>query len=103
MNPQFNERFFALTLKARILDFIALKKEGRVDSFVAYYSQGGVLTGAAVGYDLELPIRLGLYRLAIGMLIAEARDRGQLLNLSAGVGSFKVFRGASPCVEFDAV
>ncbi len=103
LNPQFNERFFSLTLKANILSFRALKKNGQIDSFVAYYSQGGVLTGAAVGYDLGLPIKLGLYRQAIGMLIAEARDRGQLLNLSAGAGSFKLLRGASPCVEFDAV
>jgi hypothetical protein len=103
LNPQFNERFFSLTLKANILTFRALKKNGQINSFVAYYSQGGVLTGAALGYDLEAPIRLGLYRLAMGMLIAEARDRGQLLNLSSGAGSFKVLRGASPCVEFDAV
>lgn len=103
LNPQFNERFFALTLKARILDFIALKKEGRVDSFVAYYSQGGILTGVVVGYDLELPIKLGLYRLAFGTLIAEARNRGELLNMSAGAASFKLLRGATPCVEFDAV
>jgi hypothetical protein len=103
LNPQFNERFFSLTVKANILSFIALKKNGRVDSFVAYHSQGGILTGAVLGYDLELPIKLGLYRLAFATFITEARRRGQLLNMSAGAGSFKVFRGASPCVEFDAV
>ncbi|MGH7806892.1 MAG: GNAT family N-acetyltransferase [Thermodesulfobacteriota bacterium] len=103
LNPQFNERFFSLTLKENIFTFKALKKNGQIDSFVAYYSKGGVMTGAVLGYDIDLPIELGLYRQAFAMLITAASEKGQLLNMSAGAGSFKVYRGASPCIEFDAI
>lgn len=103
LNPQFNEKFFSLTLKENIFTFKALKKKGRIDSFVAYCSKGGVMTGAVLGYDIDLPIELGLYRQAFAMLITAASEKGQLLNMSAGAGSFKVYRGASPYVEFDAI
>lgn len=103
LNPQFNERFFSLTLKASILSCRAMKRNGQIDAFAAYYRQGEVLTGTAVGYDLGLPVKLGLYRLAMGMLIAEARASGQRVNLSAGAGAFKVLRGAWPNVELEAV
>jgi|SRR5581483_6954738 hypothetical protein len=103
LNPQFNERFFSLTHKENIFIFKALKKNARIDAFVSYYSNGGVMTGALVGYDIDLPLELGLYRQTFAILMTEAMNRGQLLNLSGGAGLFKIFRGALSCIEYDAV
>src|SRR5262249_58873840 len=64
---------------------------------------GEVMTGAVLGYAQELSQKLGLYRLAVAMLIAEATARHLQLNLSGGVGQFKMLRGAIPVEEFDAV
>ena len=61
------------------------------------------MTGSLLGYDIDLPPKLGLYRQAFAVLMSEASNRGQLLNLSAGAGLFKVFRGAQPCIEYDAI
>jgi hypothetical protein len=101
LNPQFNQRFFSLVLRENIFTFKALKKKGRIDAFVSYFAQDGVVTGSLVGYDLELPQKLGLYRQAFAILMAAGS--AHLLNLSAGAGLFKIFRSARPCIEYDAV
>lgn len=103
LNPHFNERFFALTLREKTLTYRALERDGRVDGFVAYFADERVMTAALLGYDLTLPRKHGLYRMLIAVLMAEAAAAGLLLNLSGGAGRFKVLRGAVPAEEFDAV
>jgi len=102
-NPQFNEKFFLHMLKQKIFAFQALRKNGRIDAFIGYYLKRGGLTGACLGYDVQLHRELRLFRLAFALAMAEAKKRGVMLHLSAGVGAFKMFRGTMPCIEFDAV
>lgn len=103
LNPHFNEDFFALTLRDRFFEYRALVKDGKMDAFASYFIQNRVMTGCLIGYALGRPRRLGLYRMAMAIFIAEAAERGLLLNLSGGAGSFKKLRGAIPAEEFDAV
>ncbi len=103
LNPQFNPDFFSLTLQERFLTYRALVKDGRVDAFACYFVKDGVMTSSLLGYDLQRPRNLGLYRLAFALLIAEAARRKAWLNMSGGAGSFKMFRGAVPVQECDAV
>jgi len=103
LNPQFNPDFFSMSLEERFLTYRALVKDGRVDAFVCYFVTDGVVTGSLLGYDLQQPRNLGLYRLAFALLIAEAAQRKAWLNMSGGAGSFKMFRGAVPVQEWDAV
>lgn len=103
LNPQFNARFFALTLRDEVLTYRALQRGDRIDAFVAYFVRDGTLTGALIGYDRQLPSRLGLYRMAVAILIGEATARALLLNMSAGAGRFKMLRGGRPVDEFDAI
>jgi hypothetical protein len=95
--------FFHLTLTQKILTFVGLAKDGRIDGFVNYFVQGDRMTGGVLGYDLRIPQKTGLYRMLMAILIAEATQRGLRLNLSAGVGHFKMLRGALPVEEYDAV
>ncbi len=92
-----------MSLLEQFLTYRVLKKKSSIDTFTNYYIRDGVLTGAFVGYDQNLPQKLGLYRQVVTILISEAKKRGLLLNLSAGVGAFKELRGAFPVVEYDAV
>ena len=62
-----------------------------------------LITASLIAYDLQRPQNLGLYRLAFALMITEAAQRKALLNISAGVGNFKMLRGAVPVQEFDAV
>ena len=103
LNPHFTERFFALTLGEGILAYRALRRDGRVDGFIAHFVEDGVVTGVVLGYERSLPQGLGLYRMLFALLTAEAAERELLLNLSAGAGRFKALRGAVPVEEFDAV
>lgn len=103
LNPQFNAKFIALTLKEGVFTYRALAKDGRIDAFVSYFSGDGMMTGAIMGYDRGLSRRLALYRLSVAMLVAEALNQRSLLNLSAGAGEFKENRGGVPVDEYDAV
>lgn len=103
LNPQYNADFFALTLKDGFLTYRAFVEDGRVDAFVSYFVEDGLMTASSLGYDLNRPRSLGLYRRAFALLIAEAAQRKVLLNMSAGAGDFKMFRGAEPVQECDAV
>ncbi len=64
---------------------------------------GNTLLTPAIGYDLGRSRDDGLYRQVLAALMLEARSRNLVLNLSAGVGRFKLHRGARPTLEYDAV
>lgn len=102
-NPQFNEAFFRLALETASLRFIALKKQGRLDAILGYYSRNGVMTTPIFGYDTGLPKETGLYRMLSALLIREAQERKLLLNESSGAAQFKRNRGAEGEVEYTAV
>jgi hypothetical protein len=103
MNAEFSSLFFETVWGNRFFEFQALRKEGRIDAYCAYFELGGLLIGSLIGYDTRLPADLGLYRRATALLMEESRRRGLLMNCSAGAGAFKYHRGARPCVEYDAV
>jgi hypothetical protein len=102
-NPQFSERFFSSSLSSGVLRYHGLLRNGRLDGFVASLPIGDVLWSILLGYDVTLPRELGLYRLLIAILMRDAGDHRQILNLSSGVGPFKALRGGRPVDEFDAV
>src|SRR5262249_14803346 len=103
LNPQLNERFFALTVTERVLTYRALMWNGRIDGFVAFHEGDDAMTGAVLGYDRRLPIEAGLYRMLVALLMVEGAKRKVLINLSAGADRFKVLRGGMPVEEYDAV
>ncbi|MGH7896863.1 MAG: GNAT family N-acetyltransferase [Candidatus Binatia bacterium] len=103
LNPQFNTRFFELTIREEVLSYFALAADGGIDAFMASFVEDDVVTSSLVGYDRELPRDRGLYRLVMAQLIADAAARGLRLNLGSGAASFKRLRGAHPVTEFDAV
>ena len=77
--------------------------QSRLDAFVSFFVEDGLMTAALLGYDLNRPRKLGLYRLAFALLIDEASRRKVLLNMSGGAGDFKMLRGAELVQEYDAV
>ena len=103
LNAQYNREFFSMILEARFMHHRAFIKDGRVDAFISYLLEDGVMTASLLAYDLALPQKLALYRMAFALAIAEAAKRRVLLNLSAGAGEFKMLRGAVPVQEYDAI
>jgi hypothetical protein len=103
LNAEFSPLFFETVWRNRLFEFQALRREGRVDAFAAFFELGGSLTASLIGYDVRLPQDLGLYRRVTALLMEESHRRGLRMNISAGAGAFKHHRGARPCVEYDAV
>ena len=78
-------------------------EDGSAVGFMNFFVDEGTLTGVCIGYDLDRPRKLALYRLVFALLIAEAAKLRLTANLSAGAGEFKMLRGAIPVQEYDAV
>ena len=102
-NTAFNSRFFALALACGLFEFRGFLADGQLDAFAAFFTTDRIMTGSLLGYDLNRPRSLGLYRMAIATFLDQAASRGLRLNLSAGADSFKAFRGGIPVDEYDAV
>lgn len=99
-NPQFNERFFSLALKHRLLHLRAFRKEGKIDAVLGYFVRHHTMTTPIFGYDTRLPSQTGLYRLLSAQLIQESHQSGNLLHQSSGAAEFKRCRGAVPHLEY---
>jgi hypothetical protein len=63
----------------------------------------GVSCTPLLGYDIDAPVSLGLYRLLMLRAFHTCEARRTLFHCSAGAGSFKFNRGALPHTEFAAV
>jgi hypothetical protein len=103
LNPHYNAEFFAMLFNSGLMNHRAFIRDGRVDALTSYIVEDGLMTAVLTCYDLDLPRKLALYRMAFVLMIAEAGERRMLLNLSAGVGEFKMLRGAIAVQEYDAV
>ncbi len=103
LNLQLTPSFFEAAWRNRWFEFQALRRNGRIDAYAAWYELNGLVTAALVGYDTRLPVELGLYRRSMALTSEHARRRGLRLHWSAGAGAFKHHRGAMPSVEYDAV
>ncbi len=102
-NPMFNEHFIKLALHEKILQLVALKKDGRIDAVLGYFYRNGVMTTPLFGYDTALPQELGLYRMLSVVLFNIAKERGLLLHESSGAAQFKRNRGAYSGIEYSAI
>lgn len=103
-NPCFTVDWFRHLHREELARFTALRlRDGGIVGVEACAELHGVLTSPIVGYDLDQPRSLGLYRRLAAIPVLEARRRGLPLNLSAGVGRFKALRGGEPVMEYLAV
>lgn len=103
LNPKFNASFLQLALKEGLLNFKALKKEGRIDGIVGFVVRDGKMYCPYFGYDLSVPQEISLYRMLSTVLMLEARDRKLFFHQSSGASTFKKIRKAKGCIEYSAV
>lgn len=102
-SPQLNLNFIELAVRNKILNVKALKKNGKIDAVMGYFARNGVATSPIFGYDTSLPQDLGLYRIISTLLTLEAKDRGLMVNQSAGASNYKKLRRAESDIEYTAV
>lgn len=104
LNPQYSARFMQRWQAAGLLQLRGFRNgQGELVAVVGMFAQDGVMTAPLVGYDTSLPQALGLYRLLMASVFAEAMASGSVVNLSAGAANFKRLRGGRPAIEYSAV
>lgn len=104
-NPDYTERFLRIGVDTGFLDVVGLRRVGdqMLSGFVGMVHRSGVSATPLLGYDIDAPVELGLYRRLMlhAFRTCEARRTG--FHCSAGAGLFKFNRGAQAHVEFVAV
>ena len=103
LNPNYSEEFVRLALKQNLLQFIALKKEGRIDAVAGFVERDGKMYCPFFGYDSKMPQEIGLYRILSTALMLEAKERKLFFHQSSGASMYKKIRKAKGAVEYTAV
>lgn len=102
-NPDVHADAVRVMLECGGLSGEGFAMHGTLVAIAAFFDAPGVMTTPIIGYDLELPRTLGLYRLLSMIILQRAQARGVLLHASAGADEFKMLRGAVPTLEYIAV
>jgi hypothetical protein len=102
-NPRYSEKWLSHLWEEGLLQYTGLQYGNQWAGVEACGEINGVMVSPIVGYDLRLPKSLALYRRLAALPVLDARERGIVLNLSAGVGKFKRLRGGEPLMEYVAV
>jgi hypothetical protein len=102
-NPDFTNQFFRTVINEGLFEVRYLEQNGEIVAFTAWKPEDDSMLGTLIGYDLDRPREMGLYRMMFAIKLKEALDRKVPYHLSAGAGYFKRLRGAVPTTEYDAV
>lgn len=104
LNPDYSPALLQHWHAERLLELHGRRDgDGQLIAVVGTLRFGSVITSPIVGYDTARPQREGLYRLLAASVLDQARQRRCMVNLSAGVGRFKMQRGGQPVIEYSAV
>lgn len=102
-NPAFTVRFFEQAILEKTYILTGIRYKGRLVGVIGFFKNRDVMATPIVGYDTQLPERLGLYRILTALMLEESISSQVIFHMSAGVGHFKRQRGAFQELETMAV
>ncbi len=104
-NPDYTEHFFRIAVATGWMEIVGLRANGSstLSGFAGMVHREGVSCTPVLGYDIDAPASVGLYRRLVLHAFQTCESRDALFHLSAGAGLFKYNRGAQAHVEFAAV
>lgn len=103
-NPQYQAAFIKAWHRSGLLTIDAVRDgDGLLQGAVGTVCFGNVITSPIVGYNTQLPLQSGLYRILAATVLRQGMEHHCLVNLSAGVAHFKRQRGGQPAIEYSAV
>ncbi len=105
LNPHYTEAFLDIALQSGLLEYYLLMDEndGQVRAVQAVACRNRIVTTPFIGYDLNSPKSMGLYRLMNHQLMQLTIDNNYILNMSSGAAKFKKQRGGLPYFEYHVV
>lgn len=102
--PLFTEKFIGHCHQNKLFNFQGLRDhDGEIIGIVGSFLRNNTLATPLVGYNTQLPLEEGLFRMITALAILEAYDNGYSFNISSGVSQFKRMRGATPYMEYIAL
>lgn len=104
-NPDYTAEFLSVAAATGWLELAGLRPSsgGPLVGFVGMVHRGDQSCTPLLGYDIDAPLSLGLYRLLMLRAFLTCERRRSVFHCSAGAGLFKFNRGARSYVEFAAV
>lgn len=103
-NPMFSEKFIEHLLQNPHFELYGFRnKQGELDAVGGRFSIDNVTSLPIVGYDTNLPAKLGLYRRVLIATNLHALESNLTFNASSGASHFKILRGATPFIEYSAI
>ncbi|WP_342045309.1 hypothetical protein [Bacillus sp. OTU530] len=102
-NPIFTEEYYLNAFKHHLLEYRVLKKDGKIDGVIGFFTRDGILTTPILGYNTSLDKRKGLYRMLSYLILEEIVQNNYIGHFSAGAGRFKRSRGAEQENEYSFV
>jgi hypothetical protein len=104
LNPAYSAQFLQAWHRAGLLQLIGYRDvDGALQAVVGLFAIDRTITVPIVGYAIQLPQKLGLYRLLMATAYEAAAGSGARINLSAGAAEFKRLRGGIGTMEYSAV
>jgi hypothetical protein len=103
LNPKLNTHFIQIAIDQQIMQFKALKKDGKIDGVIGYLQRHGIMFSPFFGYDAEKPPEAGLYRLLSTLLMLEAQKNKIIFHQSSGASFYKKIRKAEGHLEYTAI
>ncbi|PTX90977.1 GNAT family N-acetyltransferase [Opitutus sp. ER46] len=104
-NPDYTAELLRLGAATGFLEIHGLRRAegGPLVGFVGMAHRGAQSCTPLLGYDIDAPASLGLYRRLMLRAFLTCERRQSRFHCSAGAGSFKYNRGARASVEYAAV
>jgi len=103
INPQFTYSFFEKSIQKKWLSYLFLKKGNQIEACFGYINKNGIMTSPIIGYNFELPQKVGLYRLISLEIVREGVRKNLIIHSSSGASHFKKVRGAESSFEYNLV
>jgi hypothetical protein len=102
-SAQITENLIKLFHECKILDFKGLRNSnGILEGIVGIFVTGDRMYDPIIGYNLQLPKQLGIYRILKAMELQYAIAHKLIHNSGAGAMHFKQLRGGVPSTELTA-
>jgi hypothetical protein len=103
LNPHYTTAFVLLTHRIGSLRYLLLRDEdGVIQGFGGMHAMGEHATMPLIGYNTSVEQNLGYYRLTFHAGSRYAAHHGLHFNMSSGASGFKLNRGATAEMEYNA-
>jgi len=102
-SPQYCEKYLAHILDKKLMNFVGLRKDGKIDGIFGCFKIGKEMIVPFFGYEKSEEMSAKMYRMLATLIVKEAEAQNLVLNNSSGASGPKKNRGHTPALEYTAI